>query len=451
MVEFKFDELYSLLKTAKLNDKQKVAITQNLVLLEKFPSKSRYTTIKSILVANQQKNEGGFLSSFRFFKRKPSENTVETEIPTIQFPNKICYQNLQKCPFDQIKVDYRKAFMMMQFNNEILDNFYNSVIKKNLNKMSIKCTRADERFDVPNALCKICKSIRESGILIADMTGMNPNVFCEIGMCFGLGRRVILLCQSEKDNPFDTKVIEHIRYDLNNVKDFKSNFSLFIEQAIKDESRIINISSSKIMPSEISSVDSKTFNEIYKPLYERITASLELIERNMFEGGARNNTIGDKVLNVITVLKRNIYWEKVDNLLKEKIQLLIEHYEEIFSIGSIAKYEILKSLNSKFELNGLEILDDQGNGVILESFDELTPFILKKYSELDEYRREKILTFISKFELNKKNLGVLNSEEFWISIKEQIHSLEVIKSYLEKRKGLEDLLNEIKQLLANYN
>ncbi len=168
-----------------------------------------------------------------------------------------CYRNLEPCPYGEIIPDYTRAFMMMPFRDN-LESFYKSNIKITLKNLNIECTRADERFDVPDALCKICKSIQESGILIADMTGRNSNVFCEIGMCFGRGRRVILICQSEEDNPFDTKVIDHIKYDPDNYKQFNPKFIKLVNQAKKDQNLYSDLS-------HIDSFDDKTsklFSEV---------------------------------------------------------------------------------------------------------------------------------------------------------------------------------------------
>ena len=44
------------------------------------------------------------------------------------------------------------------------------------------------------------------------MTGMNPNVFYEVGYAHALNKRVILLTETAEDIPFDLKHTPHVVY-----------------------------------------------------------------------------------------------------------------------------------------------------------------------------------------------------------------------------------------------
>ena len=68
----------------------------------------------------------------------------------------------------------------------------------------------------------IWRSINEARIVIADITGGNPNVFYEIGIAHTIGKDVILISQDigEKDIPFDIharRVIDYRLSDAQNV------------------------------------------------------------------------------------------------------------------------------------------------------------------------------------------------------------------------------------------
>jgi hypothetical protein len=55
----------------------------------------------------------------------------------------------------------------------------------------------------------IFRYIAEARIIIADITGRNPNVFYEIGLAHVIGKRVVLIAQNrQEDLPFD---LQHLR------------------------------------------------------------------------------------------------------------------------------------------------------------------------------------------------------------------------------------------------
>jgi hypothetical protein len=49
-------------------------------------------------------------------------------------------------------------------------------------------------------------------VVIAELTGKNPNLFYEVGLGHALGKKVILLTQNVKDVPFDLRHLRCIVY-----------------------------------------------------------------------------------------------------------------------------------------------------------------------------------------------------------------------------------------------
>ena len=68
--------------------------------------------------------------------------------------------------------------------------------------------RADDIYDNRPIIEDIWRYTNEAGILIAELTGRNPNVFYETGIAHSVGKEVILITQSMDDVPFDLK---HLR------------------------------------------------------------------------------------------------------------------------------------------------------------------------------------------------------------------------------------------------
>lgn len=61
-------------------------------------------------------------------------------------------------------------------------------------------------------LDRIFNQISKAGIIVADMTGRNPNVFYEVGYAHALGKITLLLTQNADDIPFDLKHRQHTVY-----------------------------------------------------------------------------------------------------------------------------------------------------------------------------------------------------------------------------------------------
>jgi hypothetical protein len=102
----------------------------------------------------------------------------------------------------------KRCFVLMPFN-ESLRGVYTDHIKPTIERVGLECIRGDSIFDNKPIMEDVWKGIFSSRVVIADLTGRNPNVFYELGICHTLGKEVILMTQKPEDVPFD---IQHLRY-----------------------------------------------------------------------------------------------------------------------------------------------------------------------------------------------------------------------------------------------
>lgn len=99
----------------------------------------------------------------------------------------------------------------MPFRTE-LDGVYAAVTRACRN-LGYECVRADE-IDKPGAiLVQIMRHVQESQVVIADLSGSNPNVFYELGMAHVRKENVILLTQEVGQVPFDLRHWRLIAYE----------------------------------------------------------------------------------------------------------------------------------------------------------------------------------------------------------------------------------------------
>ncbi len=103
------------------------------------------------------------------------------------------------------------VFVLMPFAKDF-DDTYMVGIKPACKDAGAYCERVDEQIFVEDILRRVYDQIAKADILIAEMTGRNPNVFYETGYAHALNKRVILLTKEANDIPFDLKHYPHIIY-----------------------------------------------------------------------------------------------------------------------------------------------------------------------------------------------------------------------------------------------
>lgn len=79
----------------------------------------------------------------------------------------------------------------------------------------------------------IWKFTKEADIVLADLTGKNPNVFYELGLAHAISKPVILVTESEEDIPFDLRAIRIIKYDKN-IHDWGKKLETAITKSISE-------------------------------------------------------------------------------------------------------------------------------------------------------------------------------------------------------------------------
>ncbi|MBB6095633.1 hypothetical protein HNQ60_004524 [Povalibacter uvarum] len=104
------------------------------------------------------------------------------------------------------------VFVLMPFHEQF-DDVYKVGIKEACESINAYCERVDEQIFEERILDRIYNQIVKADVIVADMTGRNPNVFYEVGFAHALGKRTILLTQSADDIPFDLKHFPHIVYE----------------------------------------------------------------------------------------------------------------------------------------------------------------------------------------------------------------------------------------------
>jgi nucleoside 2-deoxyribosyltransferase len=99
----------------------------------------------------------------------------------------------------------------MPFTPEFND-IYILGIRETAEKLGIVVERADSIEHNESIPDVIRREIEECDVVVADTTQHNPNVFYEVGLAHGIGKKTILICRDVNSIPFDLGAINHIVY-----------------------------------------------------------------------------------------------------------------------------------------------------------------------------------------------------------------------------------------------
>jgi hypothetical protein len=113
-------------------------------------------------------------------------------------------------------LDDKLCFVIMPFLPE-LTRVYEHIVKPTVEQAGLVCRRADD-FKTNKAIIQdIWEAICEARIVIADLTGANPNVMYELGMAHTVGKETIMIYQiaggEQLKFPFDIGHIKRIEYE----------------------------------------------------------------------------------------------------------------------------------------------------------------------------------------------------------------------------------------------
>jgi hypothetical protein len=139
-----------------------------------------------------------------------------TATQTIQNgPVNVYLQSASHCAIRnvQIRDSAPICFVVMQFTDEY-NALFKEVIRPVCASYGYEVIRGDDFYTSGLIIEDITQSIRESALIIADVTPDNANVFYEVGYAHGIGKPTILLSDRKREKlPFDIAGFRTLFYD----------------------------------------------------------------------------------------------------------------------------------------------------------------------------------------------------------------------------------------------
>ena len=117
-----------------------------------------------------------------------------------------------------------KVFVIMPFDEDFLE-LYNK-LREDF-KDNFEFTNAGDLDNQQNILQDIVEGIYKADVIIADLTGLNPNVFYELGLAHAMNKKVVIITQDISELPFDIKSYRVNEYSL------KFNKIIYLEDELE--------------------------------------------------------------------------------------------------------------------------------------------------------------------------------------------------------------------------
>ena len=106
------------------------------------------------------------------------------------------------------------CFVMMPFAAP-LGGYYASIYEPAIKKAGLTPIRADtDIFGTGKIIDQIWAGLNRAKVLVAELTGRNPNVLYELGLAHALHKPVVLISSNEADVPFDVRHVRVIYYEV---------------------------------------------------------------------------------------------------------------------------------------------------------------------------------------------------------------------------------------------
>src|SRR6266478_368610 len=124
------------------------------------------------------------------------------------------------------------CFTIMPFGGWF-DDYYEQIYLPAIQSSGLVAKRADDLFRPSAIVHDIWELTKQAKVVLAELSGRNPNVFYELGLAHALAKPAILVAQTMEDVPFDLRALRVIVYDRNKP-DWGAALKADIEESIRE-------------------------------------------------------------------------------------------------------------------------------------------------------------------------------------------------------------------------
>ncbi|MGH9874980.1 MAG: hypothetical protein ACRD9S_21200 [Pyrinomonadaceae bacterium] len=126
---------------------------------------------------------------------------------------------------DELWVDYPRVFVIMPFSEDWSSNVFEQMIRPAILESDLECVRGDTLVRIDDMTGNILTELLHAGIVVADVSAVNANVYYELGLTHGLGKQALILKQKDAKIPADFAGAHYYEYELNKLESGKEMLS----------------------------------------------------------------------------------------------------------------------------------------------------------------------------------------------------------------------------------
>ena len=275
----------------------------------------------------------------------------------------------------------------------------------------------------------IVTGIGNADVIIADVTGLNPNVFYELGLCHALDKKVILITQDISELPFDIRsyrvdeyttefwkteqIISKIEKNLEGAKDGSVQFGNPVKDYYPSDEKEKLFKKDEIIPKENISGEDKGFLDFIADINEDIDRLSNEIEKMAEEQNVMTKQMEDATDEITRVSKSPSSGNAsfIRNIAR-KVGIGIQDFANKMKVHNIEFGSIWERIENNFlDLIDNKYMENQSNkeGLIasLKELCNMKKAILESNEKIDEM----VSTFISVKGMERRLTQAINSLE----------------------------------------
>lgn len=108
------------------------------------------------------------------------------------------------------------CFVVMPFSDSFTE-IYEEIYIPAIQSVGLEPLRADAIYDNQAIIHDIKQSIQDATLILAEVTGRNPNVNYELGIAHALEKEVVIVTSNSEDVPSDYRHLRYIRYNSSGI------------------------------------------------------------------------------------------------------------------------------------------------------------------------------------------------------------------------------------------
>ena len=163
------------------------------------------------------------------------------------------------------------VFSIMPFGG-FFDQYYQNIYCPAIQEAGLDYKRADDLYRPSTIVNDIWAYTKDCELILADLTGKNPNVLYELGLAHAIAKPGIIITENLDDIPFDLRALRVIEYDKNH-HDWGERLKEKITKAIKE---VLNSPLKAVLPTFLEVENSKSVKRITESDKRLIEMSQEI-------------------------------------------------------------------------------------------------------------------------------------------------------------------------------